>query len=649
MQWPTRTGLLVDCSKRELQPAVPAAEALNKRFNAAPQTADYFISRLVRASIEVLWLAAAIALNLLFTARTMAPAFRRADVVQDDARQHVFWMARFRDPELFPDDFIADYYQALAPPGYAALYWALSWVVDPLLASKLLPPLLGVLVVLFTFLLVRRLHPQPAAAFFASGLLSWYLWQLDDLSSGTPRAFGPPLVAAQAWACATGRLALTMVLVVLSATFYPVAGALGVALLGMSLLRLSWRPTLVRERSAWLAFGAAAVAVAIVVLSGQLALSRFSPVVSASQAQAMPEFQPNGHNAFFVNDAFSYWIRNSRSGLDLRLADSRAGRPVLLGSVVLAALLPLLLVFGQRLPADARVRDGTVILVQLTVGCLGLFMLAHLLLFRLYYPGRYPKGVLPLVVAVAAGLVLGILITVISRWVSSCLTTLAPGRRDIRRRPFAPEADRGAAVARCCGGLRGERLIASGLSLALGAWLAAYPAINQGLFRNDEHPIVTSYLRALPKDVVVASLPRDSNGVPIFARRTVLASHQFALALHQGYYAEIRQRIDDLIEAYYADSLPDIVDFAIRYDVDVFLVNRAAFRESTFADAWTGEANGRWEPFTPVAARKLKGQERFALLDVTRRCASVDDRVVAAVTTDCLRGEAERAAASASG
>ena len=39
-------------------------------------------------------------------------------VVQDDARQHVFWMLRYLDPQLFPDDLIADYFQSVAPVGY---------------------------------------------------------------------------------------------------------------------------------------------------------------------------------------------------------------------------------------------------------------------------------------------------------------------------------------------------------------------------------------------------------------------------------------------------------------------------------------------------------------------------------------------------
>jgi hypothetical protein len=47
-------------------------------------------------------------------------AFKAEYVVQDDAREYVFWMQRFVDAELLPHDLIADYFQSITPFGYAA-------------------------------------------------------------------------------------------------------------------------------------------------------------------------------------------------------------------------------------------------------------------------------------------------------------------------------------------------------------------------------------------------------------------------------------------------------------------------------------------------------------------------------------------------
>src|SRR5919198_229687 len=508
---------------------------------------------------EACLLVAGLALTLLFAARTMAPAFEPGDVVQDDAREHVYWMARFRNPELFRADLIADYFQALDPPGYSALYWVLSRVSDPLQVSKLLPPALGLLTALFTFLLARRLHPAPTGAFLASALLSWFLWQVDDMASATPRAFLALLLAAQLWALASRRLALGVGLVALAGLFYPAAAAVGMGLPGGWVLRWrGWRPGLSRERSVWLALAAAAILVVAAQLPTQLAGARFGKVVSAGEAMTMPEFGPDGRNAYFGRSWYGYWLDSGRSGLDLRVADHQpATISIQLGCLLLAALLLLLASFA-------------------------LFFVAHQVLFHLHYPNRFVRASLPLVVAVAAGLSLGILIEAISARVAA------------RLRPRL----RSAAGSRTA--------VAVGLALALGVALILAPAASEGNFRHDRYPLMSQYLRGLPEDTLVAGAPGDLDSVPTFARRRVLASHESALAFHEGYYGEIRRRINDLIEAYYAASPDDVAEFARRYGVDVFLVNRTGFGQRTFPFAWTGLSNGRWEPYTSAVSRKLQ-------------------------------------------
>ena len=539
-----------------------------------------------------LWLAAALGFTFLFVARNLAPLLAPGGAIQDDARQHVFWMLRFRDPELFRDDLIADYYQSTAPPGFAALYRVLSWVVDPILASKLLPPVLGAITALFTFLLVRRLHPSPTAAFLATVLLGWYAWQHDDLSSASPRAFLLPALATLLWALAAGRTVLGVSLAVLAALLYPIGGALAVALFGMRLLQ---HPT----PNSLLPFLAAAALVAAVLVPGQLAAAPFGPTVSAEQARAMPEFGTEGRSEFFVSGAYRYWLESSRSGFKLGVSDVLfPSVPILFELAGLAALLPLLVLLRRRLPA-ARLLDGRIgLLFQLLAASLALFVLAHLLLFRLYLPARYVQASVPLVLAVAAGLALGIVVEEIA-------ARVAPSRRGV---------------------------LAGGLALALAVGLALYPADYDGLFVRDPHPAVTAYLRAQPEDVLVAGVPTEADSVPALAGRRVHVAREYALPYHLGYYGQVRRRIVDLIEGYYAESPRRAADFAARYGVHLFLVNRAAFDRGTFADAWAGE----FEPFTSAISLKLKRQNRFALLELARRCAVVDDGAVAVVPTACL-------------
>jgi hypothetical protein len=553
---------------------------------------------------ERLWLIAALALSLLFGVRAMAPGLGPG-VMQDDARQHLFWMARFRDPQSFPDDPIADYYQALAPPGYSALYRALSVLLDPLQVSKLLPHILGLIAALFTFLLVRRLHPAPAAAFLAAGLLSAYVWRQDDLSSATSRAFVLPLLAAQLWALAAGRMALGMGLIVLGALFNPVSGALGLTLLGLRLVRLDgWHPTLARQPSAWLAFLAAGLLVGGAMLPTYVAGERFGPTVSAAQARQMPEFGPDGRNAFFVEDPYRYWLVSERSGLDLRATDLLIGVPVLFEYLALAAALPVLVLLRRRLPAAVRLSPCSIILVQMLAASFALFFLAHALLFRLYLPSRYVKWSVPLVLAVAGGLTLGILIESIA----------ARSRR---------------------------RLLAPGLALAFAACLAVYPGDYHAQFVRDRHPAISAYLRDQPRDVVVAGAPLDVDSVPAFAGRPVVVTRDHALAFHLGYYELMRARAHDLIEAYFAESPREVADFAATYGVDLFLVNEAAFRPTMVPQVWSiRRATPTWEPFISAVVQKLQGSRHFALLDLLNHCAVMREGSTAVVPAACVRDQA---------
>jgi hypothetical protein len=570
----------------------------NQRSVAAQQAAAHFAA-------GRRWLIAALAFTALFIGRTMAPALN-PNVIQDDARQHVFWIARLRDPELFRNDLIADYYQAVAPPAYSGLYWALSWGVDLLVASKLLPPVLGLVSALFTFLLARRLHPSAAGAFLATVLLSWYVWQYDDLASATPRAFLLPLLAAQLWALVAGRLVLAVGLVTVAALFYPVGGALGLALLGVRLVGWQgWRPTLTRQRSAWVAFLAAGALVGVALVPSQLAVLPFGPGLSAAEARKMADFGPGGRFPFFVTSPYAYWLASARSGLDLRLSDGLFLKiPVLFEYAALAAVLPLLLLVRRRLPGVERLNRDGAILLQLLIASFGLFFLAHVLLFHLYVPSRYVKWSVPLALAVAAGLALGILIE-----------ALAARVRSPRR-----------------------RLVVGGLALGLGLALALYPGPYFGAFAVDEHPTITAYLRAQPKHIVVAGVPIETDLIPSLAARRVLTDREHVYAWHLGYYREMRRRTDDLIKAYYADSAREVAAFASRYEVELFLVNRAAFGRETFEHTWTGNPTQRFEPFISAASRELAQPKNFTLLELASHCAVVDDGEVAVVPRTCLDG-----------
>jgi hypothetical protein len=551
---------------------------------------------------ERLWLLAALALSLYFAARIMLPA-RDPGLVQDDARDHVFWMLRWRDPDLFPGDPAADYFAALAPIGYRALYALLNPLIDPWTASKLLAPLLGLLAALFTFLLTRAVGGSPLAALLASLMLSALGWQRDDLSAAIPRAFVLPFLTAQLWALARGHRRLLALLPAAAAAFYPVVGLLNLALFGLSLVQLDRGRLRLPGWRAGATLLLATLLVILVQVPTLLAASSFGAVVDAATAQSMPDFSQGGRIPFYVADPIRFWLVNQNSGLRLPiLQNPLTSWPLLAGWLA----LPTLLLLGTSSgPFACAFRPAAALLARLLLASLALFLAAHLVAFQLYLPTRYVHWSLFVALALAFGLV--------GAWPLE----LTPRRRWAQT-----------AVA-----------LAGGLVLLLAARLVFDPLTSAGFFAADPHPRVSAYLRTLPKDLLVAAVPSDGDSLPAFAERSVLVNREYALPWHAGYYAQVRQRALDLIAAYYAESPAQVVDFARRYNVGLFLVNRSAFDPDTARQVWAGQFSLRWEPYTGLVADQLgRGAGRFALLEAAVRCAVLFEGEVAVVPLSCLTG-----------
>ncbi|MCC6176273.1 MAG: hypothetical protein IT305_13285 [Chloroflexi bacterium] len=532
--------------------------------------------------------------------RSLSALLADATVVQDDARQHVFWMQRLLDPTLFQGDLYADYFSSLAPPLYVGLYWLLGQFLDPIAISRLLPPVLGLAAAVFTFLLTLRLYPSPIAASLATILGGWYVWQYDDLPTASPRSCLLPLLAVLAWALVSGRRWLAVMLVAAAALLYPSAAALGVALTATRLLVLDrWPLRLSTERRDWLLVVVATVLTFMMLAPAALGSTAWGPQVDAATARTMPEFGPNGRNAVFNLDLYQYWIVSYRTGFDLRVGDPLLGNvPIFYELGALAFAFPLSLALRRWLPAARSIRREAVILGQIVLASLGLFFLAHLVLFRLYLPARYVAWTIPLVLAICAGIGLTVLFEGLAHW-----------SRHVRR-----------------------AVPAGWLAVGLALGVAAYPARYDGNYVRDQIPRITAYLREQPPTILVAGVPTETDSVPAFAERRVLVNREYSLAYHPRYYAEVEQRNLDLIEAYYSDSPRQVAEFAARYGIDVFLVNRAAFDRDTALDAWAGD----FAPYVSLVRDRLRKSSKFALLDAARRCGVLTEHDVTVVPASCV-------------
>lgn len=503
----------------------------------------------------VFWLSLSLTFAAVYGVLALQQAFSSEFMVQDDARQHVFWMQRFVDPTLFPNDLIANYFQSVAPLGYSWLYrLAAGLGIEPLLFSKLLPPLLGLVSTGICFLIVLELFPVPMAGFVTSLLLNQTLWMNDDLVSATPRAFIYPLFLGFCYFLLRRSLLPCGAMIGLLGLFYPQAVFLAAGLLVAQVVQWSgWRPQWSRARQDyWFCGVGLAVAVAV-MLPYALSLSEFDPVVTLTEARQMPEFQKDGRSDFFNSNVWEFWLTGLRSGV-LPYLDRL---PELL---ITAVLLPLLLYFRRYFPLTQQLRPAVALLPQLLVVSLLWFGAAHALLFKLHLPSRYTQHSFRLVLCWAAGMAIVIGLDAVRRMASRANSPLP------------------------------QRWLALGLTVVVAGALIFFPSYTPEFPRtrylNGTQPDLYRFLRQQPADALVASLLPEADYLPSFAQRSVYVAKEYAIPYHMGYYRPFQQRVARLIEAQYSPGLPKLKQFIRESGVDFWLLDAQALTPASLENAW---------------------------------------------------------------
>ena len=612
-----------------------------------------------------LWLVASLAIAALYGFSGLQQAFSNPYIVQDDARQQVFWMQRFVDPSLFPNDWIADYFQSITPPGTAAVYRVGVWLgFDPWVFNKLLPLGLGLLATAYCFGLCWQLLPLPSAAFVASVLLSQNLWMQDTLISATSKAFLHPLLLAFLYYLVRRSLFPCLVAIALAGLFYPATALLEAGVLVVRLgnwgnngneFQLRSRPSssplwplrfwplrfwplrsqpilrplrplrplsryLSHQRHTWLFCSAGLIVAFLVLLPYAVGSSEFGPTVTAAAARTLPEFGPSGRARFFIPHFWEFWFNASRSGIRFATA---LMPPLVYGGL----LLPLLLCFRRGFPLLQRLTDEIVLLPQLVLVSLGGFAIAHLLLFKLHLPSRYTQHSLRLVMVLAAAIVLLALVDGLFRW--------ADKRPQWSRRQQQQRQKLGKrrAIALATVTLLAGTLLFYPLSLDTFLW-TGYSLGNA--------PRLYEFFAQQPKAILVASLAEEANNLPPFARRSILLGREYAIPYHQGYYREIRQRASDLLQAQYTPDLSVVQEFIQTYKIDFWLLDRGAFTPAYVAN---NDWFNQYQPAASDAIAQLEQGKTPAIATLTDRCTTFSTESLIVLDTACLQSSPPQPAA----
>lgn len=495
-------------------------------------------------------------------------------VFDDDARQHVYWTAKFQDPELFQRDLLTDFISSpmMDPIGYQLIYKLGTVFVDPLPLSQLISLGLLLLSLWFLELWSKSLIPDSRGRFFLQMLFLFF--SLYDSSGGFPRSFAFPLLLGFMAFLQRGATLWGGVVLVLEALFYPPILLNTLAMAGVWFLGQLKRGMAIGNlfrKTIFLAAGCALSAGLLVLVYASSQAELFGPQVSPQEARKMPEFWEGGRSVFFRENILEFLLLG-RSGIGAEYLGGFA--------IILAAMVLLGGVRAIKIAAPA---------IHLCWTSLVLFGIAHLLLFKLHLPSRYTIYTLPLAFMLAIGASTG---------------------------PFL-EASKGlwlpVTAKEFLGRFHSRRSALLLIALVLGgyAWAQGHLIVNldtQVAVLDRTQREMLAFLQGLPKDALVAAHPLEADNVPLISRRKVLANQELSLPYQMGYYKAIRQRIFDFFEAYYAWDWGKIEEFAKKYGITALVVNKTHFTPSFL--------QGRiyFEPFHSFAKEKIEGAEGFALL-----------------------------------
>lgn len=546
------------------------------------------------------WWGGSLVFATVYSLQALNKAFDSQPIVQDDARQYLFWMFRFFDPDLFPNDLIADYFQSVTPDGYASLYrFAAWWGVSPLFLHKLLPLVLALILTSYGFFLTLKIFPVPMAGFSAMLLLNQSLWFQDDLASATPRAFVYPLFLAFLYYFLSQNLIGVLGAIALLGTFYPQYVILSAFVLFFSILSI-WRQKITDRTVYFLPILGGLICILILLPYG-LETSEFQPVMTRQQALTLPEFFPEGRASFFFPNPIYFWLFAERSGLI----------PALMPPLIwLGLFLPALTRFPSQFPLLKKLKH-TGILSQVFLASLVCWLLAHLVLFRLHLPSRYTDHSVRMGMAIAGGMTVVILIH---------------GGVSYVHQKHKQQL---------------QKLWRGGGSLLLVGLLILYPVFSSRFPMTNYRPVsaiaLYNFLKEQPQDSLIASLTAEAHYIPMFAQRSVLIGEEYAIPYHWGYYRQLRDRALNLIRAQYTSEQEVLAQFIKDYQIDFFLIEANSFTLEYLERDWLQQ----YPQATEKAVANLEQGKTPALMKDQDRCAVFEHQQFTVVSASCILEQAD--------
>jgi hypothetical protein len=476
-------------------------------------------------------------------------------LVNDDVRQQLFWMQRWREPELYPPSLLGLYSQAYVPWGVKGVYYLACQFLDPLLFSKFLAAGLFAVCCAGVYGLLRdefrwRFAWSGCALCWCSPLFMY------NISGGLARGFAAPLLILFLVCWERRRYFLLSLVLFFQALFIPYIFAVCALAFG-----IGWAASLCRlvdehipffsPSNLLLTLGGAGV---LLAWKSQMSSYGFGPLVTG-KALLEPEFSALGR--FPIYPPAPIW-RELIQPFDFLLPFRDYGVVAGVGAFGLL-FVGFLLTKGWRV-----VRFRITARLGLPLSCLVassviLYCLARLFLLRFFIPSRYISYSWEVILILALATALG-----------SYLST--------------------------------PRVSRLGVALLLSLAFAVGMVRNYGEGLKDYSAGADLYtaVRKLPTSTVLFGNPSVLDNVLTFGRRNVYATYELAHPWNTGYWELYEKRLDDSFRYYYSNDRQAVADFCRKHSLDYIVVDLQDF-------SGEGEERPFFEPFDSLIG-KLKAR-----------------------------------------
>ncbi len=527
------------------------------------------------------------------------PALTNPYAIDGDVRTHIDWMRQFRDPSLFPNDFLMTYARYRQPWGLILLYYPVSFFFDPVFFSKILSLILLAMGSYYAFKLGEYKGSR------STGLLAAILFMTNpnffvQMAGGLGRSFGYPLMMAFLYYLIKKDGLKAALIMVLGCLFYPVIFFLSFFTYLFSFVKIQdHRFMLDLHPSKWKGF-ALGVAVGIALLAAQHVLlvhPALGPLMTKKQMLNQPEFYKHGRLAILPVSPLSKTV--------IRMAPEGVIKVGIEKNFVSAALIAMLkIVFWLAVLAAGfaglkRTLFYPSELLALFLAGILMYQLADLFLLKFYLPERYLRYSLHLI-----GLFL----------FAFFIPYLVQKIKTFRIR-----------------------------SAFYGGLLFIFFFLNLGTptewsFTNHlKYKLLYASLAQLPKEVMIAAHPKLADGIPTFAKRKVLIKYELSSPLYSNFWREVKKRTYAFFDAYYAEDLASINQFCETYHVDYLVVDQEHFTEKFLVNKTI-----YFEPFNAYMKNKIGKRRRFALMQIPEKEKLFTHGSVFVIHKNSLKPQARR-------